>query len=332
MRQIIKEELLRESEVIPKMKITESRLRRIIREETRRILSEEVISGLTATSLSQLAGNMAKSKIKSTAVGGVTGLGGVAVPASAQIGPGGLMAGDITGVVFTPAAVGPFVLAAAATAGIVWIIDSAWDTFEIMKAAADRNTSAAISQAKMLLWTAGINSGKNQGIFSSAILASLGSTYKKFVTNQPVQKINQYNAAAYGEYPDSAVELSQADKTNIGVVFSMLTSADIDKAFNDARPARGTGAGYINDQIYNKTITDFKAKIAELQTAVADQVASLKVNQYIKQMQANYEKERQAPAGQTAEKAKQDALNADADKAEFARTGKKPESWTAVKR
>jgi hypothetical protein len=315
------------------MRIAEAIFRQIIKEEVRRVLSEETaIAGITIAGLEKFATNKLKNTVKSMSVGGVTGLGSVAAPVSAQIGPGGLMTGDITAVVITPAAVGPFVLAATATAGVVWIADSAWGTFKIMNAAADRNTKAAISQAKILLWTAGINSGKNQGIFSSAILASLGSTYKKFATSQPVQQINQYRAMASGEHPNPAVELSQADKANIGAVFSMLTSADIDKAFNDARPARGTGAGYINDQIYNKTITDFKAKISELQTAVADQVASLKVNQYIKQMQANYEKERQAPAGQTAEKAKQDALNADADKAEFARTGKKPESWTAVKR
>jgi hypothetical protein len=314
------------------MLIKESTLRRIIREEARRVLSEEtVIAGITIAGLENLATNKLKNKVKSMSVGGVTGLGNVAAPVSLQYGPGGLMAGDITGVVLTPAAVGPFVLATAATAGIIWIADSAWGTFKIMNAAADRNTKAAISQAKILLWTAGINSGKNQGIFSSAILASLGSTYNKFATSQPVQQINQYRAMASGEYPNPAAELSQADKANIGVVFSMLTSADIDKAFNDARPARGTGAGYIDDQIYNKTITDFKAKIAELQQAVMEEVAKLKVNQIIQQASADKAKERQTPAAQAAEQARLATLGREADKADFAR-GVVPASYKPVKR
>ena len=314
------------------MRITEAKFRQIIKEEARRVLSEETaIAGITVAGLEQFATNKLKNTAKSMAIGRATGLGAVAAPVSVSL--------ETMTVTISAAALGPYLLASAAITGIVMIADSAWGTFKIMNAAADRNTKAAISQAKILLWTAGINSGKNQGIFSPPILESLRPTYKKFATVQPVQKINQYRAMAYDEYPNPAVELSQEDKKNIGIVFSMLTSADIDKAFSDAKQAViDRGSSKINDEIYNTTIADFKTKISELQTAVADQVASLKVNQLIRQMYAQEEKERQTPAAQAAEKAAQAAeqarlaaLGREADKADFAR-GIVPASYKPVKR
>ena len=309
------------------MRIAEAIFRQIIKEEARRLLSEEtIVAGLTVDQIGKiataLAANQTKGQVKKFVAGQATGLGAIASPFSME-------AGVVT---ISLPALAPYIIASFGIMAVVATCDAAYDALNAIDEAADRNTKAAISQAKMLLWTAGINSGKNQGIFSSPILTSLGSTYKKFMTSQPVQQINQYRAMASGEYPNPAVELSQADKANIGVVFSMLTSADIDKAFSDAKQAViDRASNTINDEIYNSIIADFKTKLAAMQQAAMNEVARLKTNQLIQQTTAQQAKERQTPAAQAAEQARLAALGREADKADFAR-GIVPASYKPVKR
>ena len=291
------------------MRIAEAIFRQIIKEEARRVLSEEtIVAGFTIPSVSELATLMATSLTKNYVVGQATGL--AAVPS-----PVALEAGAIT---FSAPAIVPYLAVAVLISSIVFLfdaaynaLDAAYNAYKAIYEAGDRNTATAISQAKVLMYTAGVNAGKQQGIFSSGLLATFDPSRLKFINKQA---------------------LSAEDKKNIAIVFSMLTSADIDKAFSDAKQAViSRGSSKINDEIYNTTIEDFKTKLAAMQQAVMEGVARLKVNQLIQQTTAQQAKERQTPAAQAAEQARLATLGREADKADFAR-GIVPASYKPVKR
>jgi len=321
------------------MRINESRFRQILREEARRVLTEEALSGVSAASVASWVGNQALGKAKKQAAGTATGLGSVSAYTAA---PGGA-------VVITGASLGAYILAAYGIAKIVKIFDETLNTLDAAKEATDRNTKQALSIAKQNMFLAGIESGKRQGLFTAPQLTGIFESIRKAGLKQ---------------------QLSREDQTNMGVVYSLLTSAEVDKAFQDAaesvttkdsgkyeadptaptnipviggtipnlspgtfpvqrKATRAIFGDGVNQEVYDRTIAEFKSKLAALQSSVNDQIVSLKANQDMRQAAAAAAVTRKDPAWLAQQKEKQDAYAAQSDAAMF-KAGMVPSSYKPV--
>jgi hypothetical protein len=222
-----------------------------------------------------------------------------------------------------------FIIASYGIAKVVEMFDETLNTIEAAKEAADRNTKQALSLAKGNMFLAGIESGKRQGLFTASSLTPIFATARKDGLKQ---------------------QLSKEDRVNMGVVYSLLTSAEIDKAFQDAaasvttkdsgkyedgtfpfqrKATRAIFGDGVNQEVYDLTITEFKSKLTALQSAVQDQIVSLKVDQVLRQTAAAAEAMRKDPVWLAKEKAKQDAHDRLVD-ADMIAAGRVPPSATPV--
>jgi hypothetical protein len=322
------------------MMIDESRFRRILREEARKILNEEVLSGVSAASVAAWTGKQAVGKLKTTVAGSATGLGSVSAYTTAAEGGA---------IVITGTSLGAYIIAAYGIAKVVETFDETLNTLDAAKEAADRNTKQALSLAKGNMFLAGIESGKRQGLFTSPTLTAMFASSRKDGLKQ---------------------KLSKEDRVNMGVVYSLLTSAEVDKAFQDAaesvttkdsgkyeadpraptkvpltavtipnlspgtlpfqrKATRAIFGDGVNQEVYDRTIAEFKSKLAALQSSVNDQIVSLKANQAMRQAAAAAAATRKDPAWLAQQKEKQDAYAAQSDAAMF-KAGMVPSSYKPV--
>lgn len=310
------------------MRINESKFRQILREEARRVLAEEVLAGVSAASVASWAGNRALSMAKKKVAGAATGLGSVAPYTTAAEGGG---------IVVTGASLGAFILATYGISKTVEMFDETMNTLDAAAEAADRNTKQALSLAKQNMFLAGMESGKRQGLFTAPQLAAFFESSRKAGLKQ---------------------QLSKEDQINMGVVYSLLTSAEVDKAFQDAaasvttkdsgkyesdprgnlslgtlpiqrKVTRAIFGDGVNQEVYDSAIAEFKTKLAALQTSVIEQIVSLKVDKLMKQLASDTAKTRQDPTWLAQQKSKQDAHAAQSDAAMFA-AGMVPSSYKPV--
>lgn len=302
------------------MMIDESRFRRILREEARKILNEEALSGVSAASVAAWVGKKAVGKVKTAAAGNLTGLGGVSAYTTAA---------ETGAIVITGTSLLAFIIASYGIAKVVEVFDETLNTIEASEEAADRSTKQALSLAKGNMFLAGIESGKRQGLFTAASLTPIFATARKDGLKQ---------------------QLSKEDRVNMGVVYSLLTSAEVDKAFQDAaasvttkdsgkyedgtfpfqrKATRAIFGDGVDKEIYDRTIAEFKSKLAALQSIVTDQIVQLKMDQFTRQAASTAAATRKDPAWLAQQKEKQDAADAAMDAAVFAR-GRTPSSYRAV--